>query len=135
MLRHLTLLSAPHKPLCIAQDTYVAHPNHSARHKLIAPFSIGDAGPDISPNYKTGSSACRVSIGSTCSCLAFTASRSLISPLEGLSAMLLLDGTRVNQDEIARAPSSSSTVVNNTLPTGSAVLQEMSTSPRPSFST
>ncbi len=27
---------------------YVTHPNHSAIHKLIAPFSIGDAGPDIS---------------------------------------------------------------------------------------
>ncbi len=27
---------------------YVPHPNHSAIHKLIAPFSIGDAGPDIS---------------------------------------------------------------------------------------
>ena len=27
---------------------YVTHPNHSARQQLIAPFSIGDAGPDIS---------------------------------------------------------------------------------------
>ena len=28
--------------------SYVTHPNHSARQQLIAPFSIGDAGPDIS---------------------------------------------------------------------------------------
>ena len=41
VLRHLTLLTVPHKPLCTAQDTYVPHPNHSARQKAIAPFSIG----------------------------------------------------------------------------------------------
>ena len=29
-------------------NIYVTHPNHSARQQLIAPFSIGDAGPDIS---------------------------------------------------------------------------------------
>ena len=49
VLRHLTLLTVPHKPLCTAQDTYVPHPNHSAMQNVIAHFSIGDAGPDISP--------------------------------------------------------------------------------------
>ena len=37
-------------PAAITVDCkfYVTHPNHSARQQLIAPFSIGDAGPDIS---------------------------------------------------------------------------------------
>lgn len=45
--------------------------------------------------------------------------------------MLLSEGTLVNHEEIALAPSISNTSINNTLPIGSAVVHDMRTSLTP----
>ena len=89
----LSAAPATQIPAALQQRELCSTSKPLGKKQAMAPFLIGDAGP-------TGSSAFNNSRGSTCSCLAFTAIKSLRSPLDGLSAILLVDGTLVNREKL-----------------------------------